>query len=253
MVLTDRLLLLFALVLDSCLAVILLRQRRHEEFPFFFIYVASCMVIMTVRLSVMGNYAAYFNVFWASEPIEALLILLALHEAFRKVFLPFYQFWWFWFVFPGAVAIISGFVVSAAIQHPPAAPSLRIAVILSSSKSIHYVEAGLFGVFFLLVWLLGLRWQNYPFGIVMGFAAVALGAGYSFAARSAFGTKFNTLAKYGPAMAYILAVAIWLIVFLLPSAEQIPTEGTNTIRPEQVLREVRQYTRVLKGFFGKHQ
>lgn len=249
----DVLMPLFALALGIWLAAILLRRRDHTQFPFFFAYVTSCIVITIIRLSVMRDYTAYFYVFWTTEPIYAVLILLALHEAFRQVFIAFYKFSWFWFVFPGVIATITGFVVVNAVRHPPVQAPLFIAVILSFSKSINYVEAGLFGVFFLLVWLLGLRWHNYAFGIVMGFAAFALGAGYSFAARSAFGTKFNTLAKYGPPVAYILAVVIWLVVFLSPSQEEIPQQRTNTIQPEQLLREVRQYTQVLKGLFGRHQ
>lgn len=253
MALTDLVLVLVALVLNSWLAIVLLRRRLYNEFPFFLVYVLSCTVIMIGRLSVMSDYVIYFKVYWATEPIYAVLILVALHEAFYEVFFAFYKFWWFWFVFPGAVASIAGLAIIDALRHPPAQAPLAIGVILSLAKSVNYVEAGLFGVFFLLVWLLGLRWHNYAFGIVMGFAAYALGAGYSFAARSAFGTKFNTLAKYGPPVAYILAVVIWLVVFLSPSQEQVHQQRTNTIQPEQLLREVRQYTQMLKGLFGRHQ
>jgi len=249
----DLLMLLFALALDIWLAAIIFRQKQHKQFPFFFAYVFSCILIMIARLSVISNYTYYFYVYWATEPIYAVLILLALNEAFHDVFLAFYKFWWFWLVFPGVVAAIAGFVVAEAVQHPPAEAPLLLAVILSFAKSVNYVEAGLFGLFFLLMWLLGLRWQSHIFGIVMGFAALALGEGYSVAARSAFGTKFNTLAKYGRPVAYILAVVIWLVAFLSPAQEQITQEETNTVQPEQLLAEVRQYVQVLKGLFGKHQ
>ena len=115
--------------------------------------------------------------------------MLALHEAFRDVFVAFYERWWFWLVLPGIVAVLSAVFIGAVLLHAPAQASQIIAVIISFGKVVNYVRAGVFAAFFLLVWLLmGKGWRNQPFGIVLGFAVSAVGSAAAYQARSVFGT-----------------------------------------------------------------
>src|SRR5207302_6952557 len=128
--------------------------------------------------------------------IYAGLTLLALHEVFRDVFIAFYDFRWFWLIFPGAVVVISLFAVWMAIWHPPMHAPHIVAMILSFGIGVSFIKAGVLGVFLLLVWILGLSHRHYPFGIAEGFAISAVGTWLSFGFRSGFGTKFDLLAKY---------------------------------------------------------
>ena len=63
-----------------------------------------------------------------------------------------------------------------------------------------------------LVWLVG-DWEYYPVGIVTGFAILALGSWAAYASVSGFGTKLNVIGKYGPPLAYFIAVLVWLRTF----------------------------------------
>src|SRR5258708_35907157 len=87
-------------VLAVALASTLVWRRLYREFPFFLTYVVSSILIAIIRVSVSGNYRTFFKVVWATEAIYALLALLALHEVFRWVFMPFFEQWWFWLFFP---------------------------------------------------------------------------------------------------------------------------------------------------------
>ena len=91
-------------LLGLALASILVWRRLYKDFPFFFAYIISSILIAIVRLSVSGNYLTFFRVVWATEAIYTVLALLALHEVFRWVFLAFFKKWWFWLFFPGVVA-----------------------------------------------------------------------------------------------------------------------------------------------------
>src|SRR5882724_2781743 len=86
--------------LVSWLIAMFVRRCLYRQFPFFFCYLLCSVLSTGVRLAVSGNYRALFMVYWATEALYAVLALLALHEVFRRVFLGFYLFWWFWLVFP---------------------------------------------------------------------------------------------------------------------------------------------------------
>ena len=67
--------------------------------------------------------------------------------------------------------------------------------IISMGMAVNLVQALLFVLFFVLVWFNGIGWREYPFGIVMGFAAIAIGAFIVKWARSEFGTKLMPMFK----------------------------------------------------------
>jgi hypothetical protein len=233
------------------LAATLLRRKLHREFPFFFTYVCFAILAAVARLSVSGDYQVYFKVFWATAALYNILAIFALYEVFHQVFLPFYTLWqWFWLVFPGAVGIAAFIQIGRAIVNPPIQAAPLIAVILSFARVINWVEAILFGLFFALVLLLGVRWRSYPFGIVEGFGLSALGALIAYGLRSEFGTKYNTLVKYAPPVAYVVGVLVWLDTFLRQPDPEVVHAWRDKITPEQLLAEAREYIGILKRFFG---
>lgn len=233
------------------LAVILLSRKLYRRYPFFFVYII-CSILMTVaRLSGSGNYQTYFEVYWATEALYALLALLALHEAFRAVFIQDFRQWkWFWLVFPGTVLVLSAIFVGNALLHPPIQAPKIIVVILSFGTVVNCVKGGLFLMFLVLAWLLlGESWPTYPYGVVLGFAVSAFGSVAAFWARSIFGTKFNALGKYGPPVAYILGVLVWIASCFLPSEPRNRWAGFKD--PENALATVQHYKKALKWIAEK--
>lgn len=233
------------------LATALFRHKLHREFPFFFTYVSFAIMATIARLSVAGDYPMYFKVFWATAALYNILALLALYEVFHEVFLPFYMLWW-WFrlLFPGTVGIAALIQIRRAILNPPIQATPLVAAILSFSRVINWVEAMLFGLFFALVLLLGVRWRSYPFGIVEGFGLSALGGLLAYGLRSEFGTKYDMFAKYAPPVAYVVSVLVWLDTFLRQPDPEVAHAWRDRVTPEQLLAEARGYIRILKRFFG---
>ena len=121
--------------------------------------------------------------------------------------------------------------------------------IISMGMAVDLVQALLFVFFFLLVWLNGIGWREYPFGIVMGFAAIAIVTFAADWARSEFGTRLNAVSSYAPAVAYILAVILWLKTFLRPPEPE--PQWRLKITPEQLLEELRQYSKIMGKLKGR--
>jgi hypothetical protein len=245
----DILLGLVALITAAWLAAVLVRRKANREFPFFFLYVCSSVVLPILTFSVSNNYRLFFLVSWGTEAVYVVLALLALHEVFRKVFAAFYERRWFWLFFPSVVVAISVLAVIYRLGSPPAQANRVMSFIISIGMAVNLVQALLFVLFFVLVWFNGIGWREYPFGIVMGFAAIAIVSFSVQWARSEFGTRLNVVSSYAPAVAYILAVILWLKTFLRPPEPE--PQWKLKITPEQLLEQVRQYTRILGRLRGK--
>jgi len=233
------------------LAILLVRSKLARKYPFFFAYITFSILATTIVISVSGSYQIFLVVYWITEAFHAVLALLALHEAFHDVFLQdFRDWWWFWMVFPATVLVLSVVFIGNALLHPPIQASPFAAVILSFATVVNCVKGGLFLMFLLLAWLLlGKSWPTYPYGVVTGFAVSALGSLVAYWARSVFGTKFNPLVKYGPPVAYILAVVVWIASCYLPPEPK--NRWANFTDPERGVATVRQYIRALKWIAGK--
>jgi hypothetical protein len=246
---SDILLSLVGPLVGALLAAILIRRKVNNAFPFFFVYVSSSIGFPILRLCVSSDYKLFFQIYWGTEAIYVFLALLALNEVFRKVFAAFYEKRWFWLFFPVVVIAISALAVIYRLGSPPAQANQVMSFIISMGMAVNLVQALLFVLFFLLVWLNGIGWREYPFGIVMGFAAIAIVTFAANWARSEFGTRLNVVSSYAPAVAYILAVILWLNTFLRPPEPE--PQWKLKITPEQLLGEIRQYSKILRKLRGK--
>lgn len=247
----DRLLLVTGGGLLFALAVMMVRRRLHREYPFFFVYVCFWILASVSQLWVSGDSKAYSYVYWGSNAINVILVLLALHEAFRDVFYGFFSFWWFRLIFPGVVALISLFSIRHAILKPPAQATRVTAVILSLGTAASYVQAVLFVVFILLVVVLHMRWRRYPYDIALGFAVSTMGDWTAFALRSGFGNKYPSVIRYAPPVAYICATVIWLWSFSGKFEPEPKLAWRQDVTPEQLLAEVKEYIRMMRKLLGR--
>lgn len=241
---------LLAVSLVICLSAIFIHRGLYREFPFFFSYLSCSILATAARLMVGSNYRTFFIVYWITEAAYATLALLALHEVFRRVFAAFYLFWWFRLIFPAAIIVVALFTFKA-VMRPPAAAPQALRLILLFSLVAKYIQAWLFAVFFVLVVLFGLAWRTYTFGIVQGFAVSALGTWIASMGRSEFGIKFAALTRYGPAVAYILAVIVWLAMFWRPERPAVTEEWTRFVTPSELAAEIKQSTELLWRFIWK--
>ena len=231
------------LLLEIWLLSAMRRRRLIRAFPFFSTYILASVAIEILRVAVLRDYPTYFKVFWSTEILYAVLALLALYEAFQRLFAPFLKIYsWTRFLFPGAAIILAAIPLLHSAAHPPKEASPLIAVVLSFELGVNLLQCGLFAIFLLIKQIFSISGRTYSWGIVEGFAATAL-AGIAYAARSEFGTRFEFLAKYGTSVAYILALLLWLDTFTRVHRDSSWVLETT---PEQVMAEIRSYTQSLR-------
>ena len=232
--------------LQLLLMAVLLRRKLHREFSFFVIYIAASILITSARLLSHKNPPAYFYIYWITEAIYAVLGLLVLHQVFRRVFRDFYSYWrWFWVVFPASACIMACISVWYGIRYAPNPPYFAAKVISISEITVNFMRAGLFALFFMLVRFFALRWRNYAFAIILGFAVSAMGSLGFYWLFSEFKTHLNLLLGYLVPISYLCAVLLWLAVFNRPEPE---TKWALEVTPEELLRELREYGKILAVF-----
>ena len=245
----DRVLLSSGLVLYTWLVFVLWRRRVYGRFPVFFSYAIYGALASAARLLVSGHYSIYFYVYWSTELGFLLLGIAALHETFQLVFGGFYLLRRFrWFYYGSLVLFLTVSVVNSIFNRPVNTHPL-IASILDLGTAINCIQAAIFGLFYICAKLLNVSFRRYPFAIVLGFGISAIGTLIPYAIRSIFGKSFENFVVYAPSVAYYIRLGIWLSAFL--RREPADDEPASPLSPEQMTDEVRQYTRVMKGVFGK--
>jgi hypothetical protein len=240
-----------ATLLQCAVAFLVVRSRALRQFPFFFSCIILSVAITLAAFLLRDNYRLYFYFYWVAESVNVVLTLSALHEVFFAVFRSFYRMGWFRLLFPAVSIFLLSISALRTALHPAADVFPLFGVILSLEISVRFLQVGLFGLFVVLASFFHLRWQQRAFGIAFGFGLSAAGSLVVFLLRSEFGTKMNYLVRIAPPLSYTLAVVVWLITFLAPQPKQ-PLQGKRVaLTPEEMLAEVRQYTRTVKEILKK--
>src|SRR5258708_8844951 len=111
---------LTSMALAAALIAVLGWRRTYRQYPLFFVYVVSSLLIAILRFSVRGDYRLFFKVYWSTEAIYALVALLALYEVFRRLFQSFFPIYrWFWALFTSFLAIFRAIAAMIAILLRP--------------------------------------------------------------------------------------------------------------------------------------
>lgn len=247
----EQILPLLNLALQGCLAYFLLIRGLRRQVRWFFSYTVYALLAESVRFAVRNHRLAFYYFYWITEALYTILAFLAIHEVFRWVFRNFYKIKRFWLLLP-AVSIVTLLIVALRLhQLLRVETNLLHSIIFSTEIAVNFLQVGIFALFFFLVWLFHLDWRQRHFGIAVGFGIGAAGSLATFLLRSEFGTKHDPVVRIIAPVAYIIAVVVWLATFVSqPPAQPSPGWG-STLTPEEMVSELRRYTRAAKSILRK--
>jgi hypothetical protein len=249
---TELTLALSGIGLQGGLCVLLLVRGFQRPFRSFVAYSLFSVLASVAGLLVRNIPGFYFYFYWISELIYIVLTLAALQEIIYLVFRNFYSMRWFRLIFPViGVSLILLATFRALLTDARNAGSPIFQIIISMEILVRMLQFGLLILFFILVWFFHMRWRQIPLGIALGFGIGAAGFLVVFLLRSEFGTEFDPVVRIAPPIAYIIAVLIWLATFLRGEPSQPEAKLDVAFTPEQMLFEVRRYTRAVKGMLGR--
>src|SRR5271168_3467132 len=132
-------------VLQTVIAIAMLRRGQHRGFKFFFAYVVTqIMTFAVVFPTYLYSYSACFYLYWFSTAISVALGFKVIHEAFLDVFRPFHtlrDLGTVLFKWAGLVMLLVAGVVSVSTNSSDAAPWMQ--AIITAQRSVRFVQVGM--------------------------------------------------------------------------------------------------------------
>lgn len=167
-------------VLQSAVAVVLWRRKERKQFPVFFAYLLSQILIFAVtfplwRMARVNEslYGWFFWLYWLGAAVSAVLGFKVIHEIFLDVFRPYptlKDLGTVLFKWAGVVMLMVSVVVafSNSSQQDP-----FVNAVTTLQRSVRLVQCGL--ILFLLLFsrFLGVSRRQHSFGLALGFGVFA--------------------------------------------------------------------------------
>ncbi len=219
-------------IVQTVIAVLMLRRGQHRQFKYFFAYVvAQILTFAVVFPTYLYNHSACFYLSWFTTAVSVVLGFKVIHEAFLDVFHPFHtlrDMGTVLFQWAGLVMLLVAGVVSVSTRSSDTVPWVQ--AIMTAQRCVRIVQVGM--VLFLLFFAryLGVSRRQHSFGIALGFGAFAF-VELSLIAYSAGYHVTEIAVGLANMVAYNCALIIWLSYTLMKSPAR---EATSTLlRPQR--------------------
>ncbi|MGC1220670.1 MAG: hypothetical protein WA872_02690 [Candidatus Sulfotelmatobacter sp.] len=219
-------------VLQTVIAIAMLRRGQYREFKYFFAYVVTQIVAFAVVFPTWRyNYSACFYLSWFSTAISVILGFKVIHEAFLDVFRPFHtlrDLGTVLFKWAGLVMLLVAGVVSVSTNSLDTAPWVQ--AITTAERCVRIIQVGMVLFLLFLARYVGISRRQHSFGIALGFgtfAFVELALIASWAGEH-LGSLARNLINMG---AYNAALFIWLGYTLAKSPAR--DAASTLLRPQR--------------------
>lgn len=200
-------------ILLIVLFMVLMRVRAHREFSWFVAYVTYAVCADAARFFTRNHQSAYFFTYWGTDAGYALLGVLALYQVFNAVFRNLTRLWYVHLLFPAMLvfAIVLAFVRYE--MFPSRIPGTLLTAIIVGELAVRLLQVLIFCLLVALVFLFGLHWRQYAFGIAAGFGVYATTALTATTEFYESGTRLILVWGTALLLSYIVAVLIWIWFF----------------------------------------
>src|SRR5580698_4050318 len=163
-------------VLQTVIAIAMLRRGQQREFKYFFAYVVTQIMTFAVVFPIYRYYySAAFYVSWISTAISVALGFMVIHEAFLDVFRPFHtlrDLGTVLFKWAGLVMLLVAGVVSISANSSDLAPWMQ--TIVTAQRCVRIVQVGMVLLLLFFSRYLGTNRRQLSFGIALGFGTFAM-------------------------------------------------------------------------------
>jgi hypothetical protein len=164
-------------VIQTGIAVVMLRRGLYRKFKFFFAYVVTQVLIFSLLFPsyLKHNYWAFFYLYWFSNAVSAVLGFQVIHEVFLDVFRPFHtlrDLGTVLFRWAALVMLMAAGVVAASSDSAEVVPWMQ--AIITSQRCLRIVQIGIVLLLLIFARYLGVSRKQQSFGIALGFGSFAL-------------------------------------------------------------------------------
>ena len=246
---TDYLLWITGAVLLVLTFAAVLRRKLVNNYPVFFAYAAFQVLSTGLRFGINQLvqhhrmvYADYFYAYWTTQAISIVLGFAVIYEIYCGIFQQYdalQRMGGILFALAG-IALLS-LAVWTATSVPAAGHPGIVNALLLLERSVRGMQGGLVLFLFLAALYLGLPWQDYRFGIALGFGVFASIELVAIAIRSQVGASVAAACSQINSAAYSSGVMIWLCYLLAPQ----PAPQYTRVVQHQDLEKLNQALQVI--------
>jgi len=232
---TDYLLWVIGPVLLVLTCGTVLKRKLVSEYPVFFAYAAfhvlRTAVLFTIHLLELhhrASYADYFYAYWTTQAVSIVLGFAVIYEIYCGVFQHYDALQKLGGILFGCAGV--GLLILAlwtAASAPGAETPGVVNAVLLLERSVRVMQCGLVLCLFLASFYFGLPWQNYRFGIALGFGVFASVELAAVAVRSHMGASVAAACSQINSAAYSSGVMVWLCYLLAP---QPASQNTGVVQ-----------------------
>jgi hypothetical protein len=201
------------------LATHMVRNRLAAKTPVFFAYLLFSLSKFLLRFGVYhlmgGGSLEYFCVYWSLALIDAMFVLLVIHEIYMLglgAYAGLAMFATILFKWSAAVLVLVAAVTAASASGSDL--SRLAAAILTLDRSATIVQLGLIILLFVVTSSLWLAWQRHLFGIAIGMAIIISIEVVALALNTRYGLMLTNTYNWVKSVAYLCGVLIWTVHFL---------------------------------------
>jgi hypothetical protein len=199
-------------VLQTGIAVVMLRRGLHRRFKFFFAYIVTQALIFGLIFPsyLRQSYWAFFYLYWFSNAVSAVLGFQVIHEVFLDVFRPFHtlrDLGTVLFRWAALVMLMAAGVVAVSSDSKTILPWMQ--AIITSQRCVRVVQVGIVLLLLIFARYLGVSRKQHSFGIALGFGSFAV-IELTLLASWVGGHMGNLAASLVNMSAYNLSLCIWL-------------------------------------------
>jgi hypothetical protein len=199
-------------VLQTGIAVVMLRRGLHRRFKFFFAYIVTQALIFSLIFPayLRQSYWAFFYLYWFSNAVSAVLGFQVIHEVFLDVFRPFHtlrDMGTVLFRWAALVMLMAAGVVAVSSDSKVILPWMQ--AIITSQRCVRVVQVGIVLLLLIFARYLGVSRKQQSFGIALGFGSFAL-IELALLASWVGGHMGSLAASLVNMTAYNLSLCIWL-------------------------------------------
>lgn len=195
------------------LFMVLIRVRAYREFSWFVAYISYAVCADAARFFTRNHQSAYFFTYWGTDAGYALLGVLVLYQVFNAVFRNLSRLWYVHLLFPAMLVFA---IVLAFLRYelfPSRIPGTVLTAIVVGELAVRLLQVSILCLLVALVFLFGLRWRQYAFGIAAGFGVYATTALISTTEFYESGTRLIFVWGTALLLSYIIGVLIWIWFF----------------------------------------
>ena len=234
-------------VLQSVVAVTMIRRRLVKRFPIFAGYTVFHVLLFAVTYPIHRiSYLVYFDVYWGAEIIDMIFVLFVIQELFSDVFAPYQGIRSVGRVlFRSAALILIFFSILLARSGGSRTISPFLDRIVSLKRSVHVFEISILLVLFLACGILGIVWYRFTFGIAVGMGLALSGEAIAATLRAQLGVTGNPFYIWLEPISATCATLTWAF-YAISRDRQVEAPP-----PTAFATQIASWNHALEHFFSK--